>query len=364
MKAFGAKMRIGWAGTAFLALAAVPLCARAQATFSPQGQIASSQGQPALSAPKVSAGPATVGDHSVFRHNEPKRVPPFPLVLNQSVRRYVQSFLIHSSVVEASFSNVAPYLPEMTKELERQGLPRDLVYLAFAESSFTGSDAGPWQLNRGTARLYGLRIDKWVDERRDPLKSTRAAAAYLTDLHDAVGDWRITVASWNTGEGNIDRFWPLRGADYDKVLKHLPRRTCILLNRFMAVAFIARNAEAFGFQPVEFYESPIELIKVRGGTKLTTIAQATGTSVGTLQTLNPGLLRDRVPPDVRAYDVWIPRETAAGAIYSDFVSQPAPPVHRAKAPSHSPGSRQVDRGTKSNPRTASGQAPSSAVGPS
>jgi peptidoglycan lytic transglycosylase D len=320
--------------------------------------------QPTLSAPDlVGAGAAGVGDHSIFRHNEPKRVPPFPLVLNQAVRQYVESFLDQSRLVEASFNNVAPYLPEMTKELERQGLPKDLVYLAFAESGFSKVGAGPWQLTRSTARLYGLRINKWVDERRDPVKSTRAAAEFLADLHDEVGDWRITLASWNTGEAGIDRFWALRGADYDRILKHVPRRTGILLNRFMAAAFIARNAETYGLEPIEFYESPIERIKVRGGTRLTRIAQVTGTSVQALHGLNPAILRDRVPPYAQTYEVWVPRDTQAGTEYSELLSEPAPPVHHAKRRSHAT-SRRAHHSSKTVHHAAPEQASSAAVGPS
>ncbi len=251
-------------------------------------------------------GPQSVA-RPVFEHNPPRRVAPFPLALNQAVRRYISRFLVQPGSLEASFNRIAPYMAEMVSELENRGLPKDLVYLAFAESEFARDGAGPWQLARSTARHYGLRINRYVDERRDPVKSTRAAAEYLADLHDQIGDWKITLASWNRGEASIDRFWTLRGADYSRILRRLPRCTRSLLNRFMAVAFIARNAETYGVQPIVYSRPPFERIRVRGGMTLTIVARNAGTSVNMIRKLNPALLRDRVPPDVSSYEVWVPR---------------------------------------------------------
>ena len=83
----------------------------------------------------------------------------------------------------------------MTQVLGQYGVPSDLVYLAFAESSFSKGGAGPWQLTKATARRFGLRVNDFVDERRDPLMSNRAAAEYLAQLHHQMGDWRLTVCA-------------------------------------------------------------------------------------------------------------------------------------------------------------------------
>jgi membrane-bound lytic murein transglycosylase D len=277
------------------------------ASAEPSGAVAGS----AVSIAKPSREPRSLSevlsDRSLFRHNSPRRVAPFPLVLNKTVRRYMESFLDQPRQLEASFNRVAPYLSEMIEEFENRGLPRDLVYLAFAESDFSRDGAGPWQLSRATARRFGLHINRWVDERRDPVKSTRAAAEFLSSLHEEIGDWRITLASWNRGESSIDRFWALRGADYSRILRKLPRCTRILLNRFMAVAFIARNADTYGLYPIQYSRTPFDRIKVRGGTPLTHLAWTSGTSVETIRRLNPALLRDRVPPGFATYEVWVPR---------------------------------------------------------
>ncbi len=279
--------------------------------LSPSGSLAGTA--PAVDSPMPGVGGGVAGDHVVFYHNAPHPVAPFPLVLNIGVRRYINEMLGQSGDVQAAFQRVEPYKPEMVWELEQRGLPRDLVYLAFAESGFSARGAGPWQLSRATARRFGLRVDGYVDERRDPVKSTRAAAEFLASLHDEIGDWRLTLASWNTGEGSIDRFWSLRGAAYDRLIKRLPRRTRSLLNRFMAVAFVARNAETYGLEPVEYSAPPYVRIKVRGGTALRRIAKSTGATTAMLRKLNPALLIDYAPPDVAGYEIWVPRVQHASA---------------------------------------------------
>src|SRR5579863_1797049 len=177
-----------------------------------------------------------------FVRSKPKTVPPFPLVMNRTVQSYVDEYLAQPQGLKESFERSQPYMPEMTALLEHEGLPRDLIFLAFAESAFSKSGAGPWQLSKTTARRFGLVINKWVDERRDPIKSTRAAAEYLATLHDETpGDWRMTLVAWNNGDARLDHYLKLQDDSYERLVAHLPRRTRGLMNRFMAVALIARN---------------------------------------------------------------------------------------------------------------------------
>jgi transglycosylase-like protein with SLT domain len=264
------------------------------------------EARPAAEFAQPSTARTAVGGNPIFRHNSPRGVPPFPLVLNRAVRRYIGEYLNQPAGLRARFERTAPYEAEMAQEFENRGLPRDLIYLAFAESDFSNRGAGWWQLSPATARRYGLRIDRYVDERRDPVKSTRAAADFLTNLHDQIGDWQLTLAGWNRGEASIDELCELRGADYNRIMQKFPRCTRILLNRFMAVAFIARHAEIYGVQPIQYSEPPFQRLEVKGGATFTEIARIAGTSVETIRRLNPALLRDRVPPDVRSYEVWVP----------------------------------------------------------
>jgi len=243
-----------------------------------------------------------------FERSEPVKVSPFPLVLNRTVQRYVNAFLDHSAGLSNSFDRSAPYLAKMKSMLERSGVPSDFVYLAFAESGFAKWGAGPWQLTKSTARRFGLRVNSYVDERRDPIKSTRAAAEFLAKLHDQVEDWRLAVVGWNTGEASIQRFIDRKGMDYERMASSLPRRTRALLNRFMAVAFIAHHAEEYGIQEVQYSEPPAyDQLAVRGGTTLKSAAKLAHTTTDVIRMLNPALLRDRVPPGDADYELIVPR---------------------------------------------------------
>lgn len=257
--------------------------------------------------PTLLPHPAERPEQLPFVRSQPQQVPPFPVVLNREVQRYVDAFVNRPTGIRLSFKRGRPYLAQMARVLENHGLPRDLVYLAFAESRFTQGGAGPWQLTKATARQYGLRINRYVDERRDPIYSTRAAAEYLAALHHETHDWWFTVIGWNAGEAAIDRFWTLRDASYKELVRHLAPQTRALLDRFMAVAFIARNALGYGIQPVSYSRPPsYHSVRVRGGTPLWRVAAKVGVTPETLRKLNPALLSDEVPPNVASYPMRVP----------------------------------------------------------
>ncbi len=252
---------------------------------------------------------------SPFITSKPKGVAPFPILLNSIVERYVNEYLSRPGTLEASFARSRPYLPEMARVMRSYGVPDDMIYLAFAESEFSRHGKGPWQFNKGTAEKYGLHVNHWVDERRDPILSTRAAAEYLADLHDAAGyDWRVAVVGWNRGDLAINRFWVMRGENFNRFMASLPRDTRCLLGRFMAVAFIAHNAIAYGIGNVNYDAPPAySQVSVRGGTTLVNVAHKAHTTVARLKELNPAILRDRVPPYARNYTVRVPIVSAASA---------------------------------------------------
>jgi membrane-bound lytic murein transglycosylase D len=254
-----------------------------------------------------------------YVRSEPHKVPPFPLVLNQTVQRYVDAFAEHNEGIRESFRRSRPYLPMMVRVLESHDLPPELVYLSFAESSFSSKGAGPWQLSVATARRFNLRVNRYIDERRDPIKSTHAAAEYLTTLHNEVGDWRVALVGWNRGETAMNDYWSLRGVDYSRLTSQLPYNTRSLLNRFMAVAIIAHQPERYGLEPVSYTEpESFRVIKVKGGTKLSEVARHTGVSVRVLRDYNPAILHDRVPPGP-SYDLRLPLQESADALDSGSV---------------------------------------------
>ncbi len=304
------------------AIAGVQLCSAAQGIdpgWEPQNPAIAALGAPSkpqdtapqtnvvqvpqknLGAPTASAGPS-------FITAPPRRVEPFPILLNHIVQRYVDEYLNQPGTLEGSFKRSRPYLPQMVRVMRSYGVPEDLVYLAFAESEFSRRGKGPWQFTKGTAKRYGLRVNHWVDERRDPILSTRAAAEYLADLHDAAGyDWRVAVVGWNRGDLAINRYWVMRGGSFNRYMARLPHDTQCLLARFMAVAFIAHNAAAYGIGNVNYDAAPsYSALSVRGGTKLTALAHKYGIQLRQLKELNPAILRDRVPPYAHTYSLRIP----------------------------------------------------------
>lgn len=205
------------------------------------------------------------------------------------------------------------YIPLMQPILEARGMPRDTVYLSMIESGFNtqakswAKAVGPWQFIPGTAKMFKLRDDFWVDERRDPVKSTHAAASYLTQLHGELGHWYLAWAGYNTGGGRVRKmvdkygtkdFWALsefekkQGYAFAKETKHY-------VPKLIACALVAKHPEAFGFSLDEFKpETPFvfDEVKLTDSVDLEVIAQASGATVDEIQEFNPELKRWCTPP--------------------------------------------------------------------
>ena len=212
-----------------------------------------------------------------------------------------------------ALSRSGRYVPKMSSILAKEGVPPEFAYLPIIESGFRlnahspAGAVGPWQFIQATGRRYGLRIDGYVDERRDPIKSTRAAARYLKDLYSMFGDWELSFAAYNTGEGRIGRilegglatdFWEMRDRGY------LYRETCDYVPGFLAALQIAVQPEAYGFEPPYHDALRYDVVVVDRRLSLESVARATGTSAETLKELNPALHRGFVPPG--GYAVRVP----------------------------------------------------------
>ena len=202
-------------------------------------------------------------------------------------------------------SRAATYAPMILGVLEEEGLPRDLAYLPTIESGYNplaisrAQAVGMWQFISDTARIFGLRNDDWVDERRDPEKSTRAAARYLKFLYERQGDWRLALASYNWGRLNVDRAMAKAGTRNFWELT-VPRDTRNYIPLFMAVAVIARSPETFGFRDIApgppWHYDPVPL---SSPVDLRVVANCAGVSYETLRGLNPALKWSVTPPSER-----------------------------------------------------------------
>lgn len=299
---------------ALVALVSIPLAASAVAFASgtlpestlPSPSLSNEGPGQYLSGPSKPESSAAA--RTPFVLSKPKAVPPFPILLNEMVRSYVHDYVNRPGTWEGSVERSRPFFLEMSQALRARGVPEDMLYLSFAESDFSKRGKGPWQFNKGTAQKYGLRVDRWVDERRDPVLSTRAAAEYLSDLHDEAGyDWRVAVVGWNGGDLAIDRYWLLRGQNFEKFMDLLPGHTRHLMGRFMAFAFMAHNSSIYGLENFDRNAQPqYHEVPVRGGTTLSEVAGSYHTTVAKLHDLNPAILRDRVPPYAHGYRVRVP----------------------------------------------------------
>ncbi len=240
-----------------------------------------------------------------------------PVIENSKVRYYVNYFSNRSrSQFETILARSGKYMPMISKVLREEGLPEELAYLALIESSFITSAksrqgaVGLWQFIPSTARLYGLRIDSWVDERRDPVKSTRAAAAYLKDLHSYFGRWYLATAAYNAGQGRIDRAMQRTGAKDFWTLSHkarLSEETRNFVPKFVAVSLIATNPKKYGLGEVEYEASlDYEEVELETPLQLAAIAKMSESTLSAIQELNPALLRNSTPPGDRRYRIKVP----------------------------------------------------------
>ncbi len=231
-----------------------------------------------------------------------------PIQMNKQVRAYLVYFSTErKEVIRRYLARSSRYLPMIKETFQEYGLPEDMAYLAMIESGFNckayspAAASGMWQFIKGTGLRYGLAIDGYVDERRDPEKSTRAAAKYLLDLYKQFGSWYLAAASYNCGEGRVQReldasshknFWELSAN------MCLPNETKNYVPQMIAATIIAKSPEKFGFKNVP-YLPPLKYdrVQVNEPTSLKAAAAAVNLPVEEIQALNPELTRGVTPPD-------------------------------------------------------------------
>jgi len=241
----------------------------------------------------------------------------FPVTINKQVEYYLDLFQNkQKNYFKRWLARSGKYLPAIRHELRKAGLPQDLVYLAMIESGFNPSAyshahaAGLWQFIRGTGRNYGLRIDSWVDERREPEKATKAAVAYLGALYERFGDWQLAVAAYNAGAGKMERaIKKYNSRDFWKLAQHryLRLETKRYVPKLIAAILIARNPEQYGFTDID-YQQPVQydLIKVPPRTDLRAIAVSGSTTIKEIRKLNNELRKNQTPPTSGSYQLKIP----------------------------------------------------------
>lgn len=187
-----------------------------------------------------------------------------------------------------------------------------MIESGFSTSATSHAKAvGIWQFMPATGRRYGLRVNRYVDERRDPVRSTYAASLYLKDLFNVFNDWYLAMAAYNAGEsrimnaimsGNTRDFWEL----VEK--RKLPRETMNYTPKFIAATTISRNLSGYGITVNAKAELPeLTRLVVPSPVRLKDVAKVSKISYADLKNYNPHLLRGMTPPNVKQYDIWVPK---------------------------------------------------------
>ncbi|MBI4403570.1 MAG: LysM peptidoglycan-binding domain-containing protein [Deltaproteobacteria bacterium] len=240
----------------------------------------------------------------------------FPITMNSRVEGWIDYFTGRGKHhMERYLQRSSRYIPVMKQIFRQAGLPEDLVYLALIESGFNlrarsrAKAVGPWQFIQGTGKRYGLRIDAWVDARRDPIRSTEAAAKYLKDLYLMFESWYLAASAYNAGENKIltaidvlktNNYWRISDSNM------IRRETKDYIPKLIAAAIIAKNPKRYGFDDLP-YDEPLEFesVAVSYPLHLREIAKLVEASQEEISDLNPELRQHQSPPD-SFYELRVP----------------------------------------------------------
>ncbi len=240
-----------------------------------------------------------------------------PLIRNQQVNNHIAYLTVRRpEVMERWLERSAHYFPMMREIFREENVPEELIHLSMIESGLVPTArsharaVGLWQFIYATGSVYGLEVNWWIDERRDPVKSTRAAARHLRDLHEYWnGDWHLALANYNVSTrrmlssvrnaGGVRNYW--------EIYPFLPRETRGYVPGFIAATLVAMNPEDFGFERhynVDPYK--YDIAEINGSVDLSILAECAGISTQELRNLNPELLRWATPPGNQPYPLKIP----------------------------------------------------------
>ncbi len=248
------------------------------------------------------------------------------------------------------------YMPIFEEALDLYDLPLELKYLPVVESALNPTAVsrqgatGLWQFMLSTAKIYGLKTNSLVDERRDPLKSTRAAARYLKDLYDIYHDWNLVLAAYNCGPGTINKAIRRAGGEKDfwSIYNYLPRETRAYVPGFIAVNYIMTYYCEHNISPLKMtLPENTDTIHINKNLNLNQISAVCDINIEELRALNPELKRDIIPGNEATYVLRLPTsKTSCFIEYEDSIYNYKPEVYQNR--------RAVAKITTSNKSNSSG----------
>lgn len=231
---------------------------------------------------------------------------PFPLEYNEVVQAYINLYATKRRRLTEKMLGLSPlYFPLFEQELDKQGLPLELKYLAIVESALNplarsrSGAVGLWQFMYPTGKMYGLDVTSYVDERKDPILATQAAAEYLGFLYGMYNEWGLALAAYNAGPGNVNKAIRRSGGKmtYWEVRPYLPKETQGYVPAFIAVNYIMNYAKEHQIEASEpiakFFET--DTVMVCGGYTLLSISEVLDLSIEEIEFLNPVYKQGVVP---------------------------------------------------------------------
>lgn len=271
-----------------------------------------------ISARSVLAG--LVDDTAVVCHNDSlmadrlsKIITPVPLSYNSKVGSFIELYSIKRKKSSAAMLGLAQYyFPWMQAIFDKYDVPEELIYLTIIESGLNPLAVSPagatgiWQFMYGTGKIYGLEVNTFVDDRRDPYKATDAAARHLRDLYNMFGDWGLAISAYNCGAGNVRKAIARSGGKttFWKVCPYLPRETQNYFPLYIGALYLMKYHNEYGIKPAPIaIPSAVDTIMVEKEIHLAQVAAVLDIDLDELKTLNPQYKRLIIPAFNKPYPI-------------------------------------------------------------